>query len=127
MNEGMAMYLQMLWDSQRYGIPMRDQLFDAAAADRRMRTSAGPPANYDPATFGEGNIYYIPALMWDELRRRIGDQEFWSLARAWPRSHDDTNASYDDITAWWSDRTGLKLGPFFDKWLLGRTSPPSPT
>jgi aminopeptidase N len=127
MNEGMTMYLQMLWDSQRYGIPMRDQLFDAAAADRRMRASAGPPANYDPATFGEGNIYYIPALMWDELRRRIGDQEFWSLVRAWPRSHDDTNASYDDITTWWSDRTGLKLGPFFDQWLLGRTSPPFPT
>jgi aminopeptidase N len=124
MSEGMTMYLQMLWDSQRYRIPMRDQLLDAAAGDARMRGSAGPPADYDPATFGEGNIYYLPALMWDELRRRIGDKEFWSLVRAWPRSHDNANASYDDITTWWSDRTGLELQPFFDRWLLGRTTPP---
>ena len=49
---------------------------------------AGPPANYDPATFGEGNIYYLPALMWDQLRRRIGDDRFWPLVQglaAFPR------------------------------------------
>jgi aminopeptidase N len=127
MNEGMTMYLQMLWDSQHFGIPLRDMLFDVSREAGRMRASAGPPANYDPATFGEGNIYYLPAMMWDELRRRVGDKEFWSLVKAWPRSHDNTNASYDDITAWWSDKTGLKLRPFFDQWLLGRTSPPFPT
>jgi len=127
MNEGMTMYLQMMWDSQHFGIPLKDMLFDVARKADEMRASAGPPANYDPATFGEGNIYYLPAMMWDELRRRIGDKEFWSLVRAWPRSHDDANASYDDITTWWSQKTGLKLGPFFDQWLLGRTSPPFPT
>ncbi|HEX5862258.1 MAG TPA: M1 family metallopeptidase [Nocardioides sp.] len=127
MNEGMTMYLQMLWDSQRYNIPLRDMLFDASAADPSMRSSAGPPANYDPATFGEGNIYYIPALMWDEIRRRVGDQRFWSLVKAWPRSHDNANAGYADITAWWSRKTGQNLRPLFDRWLLGQTSPPFPT
>ena len=127
MNEGMTMYLQMMWDSQHFGIPLKEMLFDVARKADEMRASAGPPANYDPATFGEGNIYYLPAMMWDELRRRIGDKEFWLLVRAWPRSHDDANASYDDITTWWSQKTGLKLGPFFDQWLLGRTSPPFPT
>jgi aminopeptidase N len=127
MNEGMTMYLQLAWEAQRYG-PGLDRTMSLVAADApQMRAAAGPPADYDPSTFGEGNIYYIPALMWDQLRRRIGDQEFWSLVRAWPRSHDDTNASYDDITSWWSDRTGLKLRPFFDQWLLGQTSPPFPT
>jgi aminopeptidase N len=126
MNEGMAMYLQLAWEAQRYGPPLARTLSQVAAQAGEMRASAGPPANYDPATFGEGNIYYLPALMWDQLRRRIGDKKFWSLVRAWPRSHDNTNASYDDITAWWSDNTGLKLRPFFDQWLLGRTSPPFP-
>ena len=127
MNEGMTMYLQMLWDSQNFGIPLDEMLTDVAADVGEMRSSAGPPANYDPATFGEGNIYYPPALMWDQLRRRIGDRQFWRLVKAWPRSHDNANASYDDITAWWSRKTGEDLRPMFDAWLLGPQSPPFST
>ena len=127
MNEGMAMYMQLLWETHHYGVDLDQTLNELAADAQRMRVSAGPPANYDPATFGEGNIYYIPALMWDELRRRIGDKQFWSLVRAWPRSQDNGNASYADITGWWSQKTGQDLQPFFDKWLLGKTSPPFPT
>jgi aminopeptidase N len=127
MNEGMAMYLQVLWEDQEYGIPIEETLSDWAAHDQQERSSAGPPANYDPATFGEGNIYYLPALMWDQLRRRIGDDEFWRLVRAWPRSQDNGNASYDDITAWWSRKTGENLRPMFDVWLLGQQSPPYST
>ena len=65
--------------------------------------------------------------MWDEIRRRVGDQRFWSLIKAWPRSHDNANAGYADITAWWSRKTGQNLRPLFDRWLLGQTSPPFPT
>jgi aminopeptidase N len=127
MNEGMTMYLQALWEAQEYGFDADQTLSDWAALDPLERSSAGPPANYDPATFGEGNIYYLPALMWDQLRQRIGDDRFWPLVRAWPRSRDNGNASYDDITAWWSRKTGENLGPFFDRWLLGRQSPPFST
>jgi aminopeptidase N len=124
MNEGMTMYLQLLWDAQHFGIPLESMLSDVAAQDSEMRASAGPPANYDPATFGEGNIYYPPALMWHQIRRRIGDDRFWPLVRAWPRSRDNGNAAYADITAWWSRKTGQNLRPLFDQWLLSETSPP---
>ena len=127
MNEGMTMYLQVLWEAQRYRFDADQALLEWAAQAREMRAQAGPPANYDPATFGEGNIYYIPALMWDEVRRRVGDQRFWSLVRAWPRSHDNANAGYADITAWWSRKTGQNLRPLFDRWLLGQAMPPFPT
>ena len=127
MNEGMAMYLQVLWETKEYGFDLDQTLSDWAALDGQERSSAGPPANYDPATFGEGNIYYLPALMWDQLRRRIGDDQFWRLVKAWPRSRDNANASYDDITAWWSRKTGDDLRPMFDAWLLGRQSPPFST
>ena len=124
MNEGMTMYLQLLWDAQRFDVPLENILSDLAAQDSEMRASAGPPANYDPATFAEGNIYYPPALMWHQIRRRIGDDRFWPLVRAWPRSRDNGNASYVDITGWWSRKTGQNLRPLFDQWLLGETSPP---
>jgi aminopeptidase N len=94
-----------------------------AAIEPKMRAESGPPAAFDPAAFGASNIYYGPALMWHELRRRLGDPEFWRLVRAWPREHAGGNASYDDITSWWSERTGRDLQPFFDAWLLGKTSP----
>jgi hypothetical protein len=47
--------------------------------------------------------------------------------KAWPRSRDNDNASYADITAWWSQKTGDDLRPLFDAWLLGRQSPPFST
>jgi aminopeptidase N len=62
--------------------------------------------------------------MWHELRERLGEQEFWSGVRAWPQAHENGNAAYDDITTWWSERTGEDLSAFFDDWLLGETSPP---
>ena len=49
------------------------RLDDWAAEDQEIRDESGPPADYDPATFGETNVYFIPALMWDQLRERIGD------------------------------------------------------
>ena len=103
--------------------PWRTQTDRGPALDQESATRAGPPADYDPATFGESNVYYIPALMWDQLRKRIGDDLFWELVRAWPEDHDNGNASYDEITAWWSEETGEDLQPFFDAWLLGPKTP----
>ena len=125
MSEGMALYLQGLWQAQHDHVPERALMARWARLEPQMRRESGPAADYDPATFGEGNVYYSPALMWDQLRRRLGDERFWSIARAWPRAHEDGNASYDDITAFWSRRAGADLRPVFDAWLLGTTSPPT--
>ena len=124
MNEGMAMYLQSAWQADDTGMSLETVLGRFAPAEPLLRREAGPPADYDPATFGRGNVYYSPALMWDELRERLGEEEFWSGVRAWPEAHRNGNAGYDDITAWWSERTGEDLSSFFDAWLLGETSPP---
>ena len=124
MNEGMAMYLQSAWQAEDTGTPLETVLGRFAPSERLLRREAGPPADYDPATFGRGNVYYSPALMWDELRERLGEEEFWSGVRAWPEAHRNGNAAYDDITTWWSERTGEDLSSFFDAWLLGETSPP---
>lgn len=125
MSEGMALYLQGLWQAHHYGIGV-DALFGHwARIEPGMRRDSGPPADYDPSTFGEGNVYYSPALMWNGLHHQLGDREFWSVVRAWPQAHEDANASYDDMVSFWSQRTGRDLKPFFDAWLLGRTSPPT--
>ncbi len=100
------MYLQTIWDSEHGGTTLEVAVDGWADLDQETRDEPGPPADYDPATFGEDNVYYIPALMWDQLRKRIGDDLFWELVRRWPEDHDNDNASYDQITTWWSERTG---------------------
>lgn len=124
MNEGMAMFLQGVYQADQDGQPIETVMDYWSSFEPKLRHESGPPADYDPATFGEGNIYYGPALMWDALRRRLGDAEFWRLVRAWPSEHAYANADYDEITSWWSRETGRDLTSFFDDWLHGATSPP---
>lgn len=126
MNEGMAMYLQAMWEAERYNVRLDQILGEWAGFAQRLREESGPPAAYDPVAFGEGNVYYVPALMWDQLRRDLGDDTFWKLVRAWPQEHDNGHGSYDEITTWWSDKTGRDLQSFFDGWLLGTTTPEYP-
>jgi aminopeptidase N len=122
MNEGMAMFVQGAWTAESTGTTIESVMDRWALDEPELRAEYGPPADYDPEAFGGGNVYYGPALMWDELRKRLGDDEFWRLVRAWPETHAG-NADYDDITGWWSDRTGQDLTGFFHDWLLGDTSP----
>ncbi len=123
MNEGMATYLQGVFETETAGEPLTTLTDQWAAVEPQMRAEAGPPADYDPAYFASGNVYYSPALMWDAIRRQLGDDEFWQLVRDWPANHRIQNADYDDITSWWSEQSGEDLQPTFDAWLLGATSP----
>jgi aminopeptidase N len=124
MSEGMALYLQGVWTAEDTGEPLESLMDYWASVEPELRAESGPPADYHPDSFGAGNVYYGPALMWDELRKKVGDDEFWRLVREWPNVHARGNAGYDDITSWWSDQTGEDLSGFFDDWLLGATTPP---
>jgi aminopeptidase N len=125
MNEGMATYLGIAWSAASGGKPLEAQIRATAraAASAGFRSTYGPPADYDPASFTASNVYSIPAVMWDEVRRRLGDDEFWRLARRWPASHTNANADYAEITRWWSEHSGEDLTGLFDAWLLGPDTP----
>lgn len=124
MNEGMAMYLQGMWQAEEEPYSLEALLDFWAQDEPAMRAESGPPAAYDPATFGEGNAYYSGALMWHEVRELLGDETFWRLVRDWPASRPYGTASYDDVVSWWSTEAGRDLAPVFDAWLLGTDSPP---
>ena len=127
MNEGMTMYLQ--WCFQADTSPKGITTIGSIVEENKKYVASlvkegGPPADYDPAGFGLSNIYIVPAIMWHQLRLKLGDDEFWSLVKKWPQDHHWTNADYDEITSWWSQQTGLDLQPFFDSWLLkGKPAP----
>lgn len=123
LSEGMTMLLQGLWQAESTGVPFERTTAQWAAHDQELRDRFGPPGDYDPAQFGGGNIYYPPALMWDQLRRRLGEEEFFAIARAWLAEHDNGSASREELYAFWEEQTGLELSAFFDAWIMGRTTP----
>ena len=123
MNEGMAMYLQGMWEAEQTGLTIDEQMDKYALVEAGYRSDSGPPAAYDPAEFGEGNIYYGPALMWHELREKVGDDEFFRLVREWPRARDNRSTGREDYLAWLEKESGEELSAFFDAWLLGDTTP----
>jgi len=123
MNEGMAMYLQGMWEAEQQGMPIEQKMDDWADYEAQVRASAGPPADYDPDKFGDSNIYYGPALMWQELREKIGDKKFFKVLRAWPAAQENENSDREEYWAWLEKTTGEELSDFFDDWLLGKTTP----
>ncbi len=124
MNEGMAMYLQGMWEAEDEGVSIDEKMDSWADFEPGERRYAGPPADYDPANFGAGNIYYGPALMWHELRERIGDDAFFALLRDWPADQENGTADRAEYEAWIEAETGEELTTFFDAWLLGERTPP---
>ena len=122
MNEGMAMYLQGCWVAEDEGRSVDAVMDDYASFEDNLRAKAGPPAAYDPAQFGEGNIYYGPALMWHELRKKIGDDAFWDVVRRWPARDPETNASRGEYLDWLVAETHVDRS-FFEDWLLSPTTP----
>ena len=127
MSEGMAMYLQFVWQSETTGTPLEQLLTQAATFERQSRKVNGPPATYDPRTFGEIQVYYGPALMWDEIRRRVGDDAFWEMVRAWPSHDPDGSSNRDDYLPWIEEQTGAELSDLFDGWLFAKRSAESST
>lgn len=123
MNEGMTTYLQLVWEAEDGEQPIDSVMENLRPVDQRLRDQAGPPADYDPRSFGAGNVYYCPALMWHDLRRKVGDETFWRLVREWPRTAAYANATREEWTTWWEEQTGLELEAFFTAWLDGDTTP----
>ena len=123
LNEGMTMLLQWIYEDEHDIRPLRQSLQAARAADQGLRDQYGPPGAYDPRQFGGSNIYYTPALMWNELRSDLGDDEFYRIARSWLADHDNGSASREQIYDHWEKETGRELSAFFDGWITGARTP----
>jgi aminopeptidase N len=123
LNEGMTMLLQWVYEHDHDIRPLRESLRNARSVDQQLRDQYGPPGAYDPDQFGGSNIYYTPALMWNELREDLGDDEFYRIARSWLTENDNTSVSREQVYDHWEAETGRELSEFFDRWITGRRTP----
>lgn len=123
MNEGMAMYLQWAYEAEQSGGTVENIIELNRSWERQSRAENGPPGDYDPTTFGQNNIYYGPAMMWHQVRKRVGDKAFWEMVRAWPTVHAEGNATRKQYLTWVEKETGTELTSLFRAWLMGEKSP----
>ncbi|MEV6525128.1 M1 family metallopeptidase [Longispora sp. NPDC051575] len=123
LNEGWATYLQRVWEAERSHTDIAGWAKDTRARDQELRTLAGPPGNPKPGNFAEGNVYMCPALLLHEIRKLVGDEAFWALARDWTGQHRNTNQDRASFTAFVNRHTGRDLTALIDKWLDSPTTP----
>jgi aminopeptidase N len=122
MNEGMTMFLQMAWEADQAGVPIDQEVDGYRLLEISARAENGPPGDYLKGTFGEGNIYYSPALMWNQVRHQLGDEKFWEMVRAWPQVHAYGNATRTEYYRWLEENYGLERD-FLDGWIMGNVTP----
>jgi aminopeptidase N len=123
LNEGWATYMQQ-WFERESGMQVVGGGMSAwRIIDSASRLVAGPPGDYDPAWFGDSNVYLGPAMMLDRIRQRVGDETFEELVAAWPAEHENANVDRETFTTWINDKTGQNLTPLIDRWLDSPITP----
>ncbi|MEU7748468.1 M1 family metallopeptidase [Nonomuraea sp. NPDC049158] len=123
LNEGFAMYFEWAWQADHGGSKLESYLRDARALDGRLRNQFGPPGHYQASAFGASNVYYGPAVMLHEIRKRLGDERFFATLRAWVQEHKGTTQDRASFVKWLNERTGDDFTALVDDWLDSPTTP----
>jgi aminopeptidase N len=128
LNEGFAMYSQMLWDTGHPRPGALQTTIDALMRqalpqDQMLRTSDGPPGHFKPTHFASSNVYYCPALMLNGLRTALGDAAFYQLLNDWVHQHQGTNQDRAAFVAFVNAHTGRDFTAYINAWLDSPTTP----
>jgi len=124
LNEGWAMYCELLWVIDEGLAPEDVVLAWAHDIDTRARAQAGPPGNFSPDHFAESNVYFGPALMLHAIHEQIGDEAFFALGRDWVQERRNTQVDRAEFTAFVNEHTGQDFTALIDLWLDSPTTPP---
>lgn len=124
LNEGFATYIQfLLYDVEVLGQPEAPFLTGMRRLDGPLRSQHGRPGHYKPDHFASSNVYFPPALLLHEIRKRIGDKKFFAMLRAWAMQHRNVEVSRAVFTSWLNRYTGRNLTPLVNQWLDSPTTP----
>jgi aminopeptidase N len=126
LNEGFAEYFEILYvaehDPRAY--PFEQIMTNVRREqDGKIRHDYGPPGHYKKRAFASPNVYLSPAVMLNEIRKKVGDKKFYAMARGWAQEHRGTNQDRATFAAWVKQSTGKDLTPLIDRWLDSKTTP----
>ncbi|MGI8613575.1 MAG: M1 family metallopeptidase [Nocardioidaceae bacterium] len=123
LNEGWAEYMQQWFEADTEPTKLGGWMRGWRRYDDAARRASGPPGDYEPDSFGDTNVYLGPALMLNEIRKRVGDATFEHLVTAWPAQHQNENVDRAEFTRWVNDFTGEDLTSLINLWLDSSHTP----
>ncbi|MEV5173965.1 M1 family metallopeptidase [Streptomyces flaveolus] len=127
LNEGFATYAEWLYD-ESHGGRSAQQAFDSLYA----RPASDELWDYPPGDPGGGeNIFGTPvyargAMALHELRRAVGDRDFFRILRAWATGHRGGHGTTAQFAELAEKTSGKRLDGLFHTWLYTRGKPDRP-
>ncbi|MBT2387174.1 M1 family metallopeptidase [Streptomyces sp. ISL-11] len=125
LNESWAQYAEWLWEEKRGGRTVQrifDDFYDGKD-DESPGIWAFPPASPTPETVSDPPVYGRGAMVLHKVRRAVGDDTFFAIARTWAADHRHGNADTAQFIALCEKKSGKDLGALFDTWLFGKGRP----
>ncbi len=122
LNEGLATYLEWLWEEEHGGTSTADRvsalLAELPASFWELRVDdPGPQRMFDLP------IYLRGAMTVHALRVRLGEAAFWGLLRAWVGGHAGETGTTAEFEALAAQAAGQDLGRLFQTWLRDPVAP----
>ncbi|REE96097.1 peptidase M1-like protein [Thermomonospora umbrina] len=124
LNEGLATYAEWLWHERRGKGNTAHKIFGRYY--RQPATSAifsPPPGRPGRANLFGYSVYVRGAMTVHALRRRVGDEAFFRILRAWSATHRHGNAETADFIALAERESGKPLQRLFQVWLHTKGKP----
>jgi aminopeptidase N len=122
LNEGWAMYAELLWTKERYKDSAANLERYLRRADADARKKSGPPGRPKAGRFGEHNVYACSAAMLKELHDALGDTKFFALGRAWAAQR-NTHQDRASFIAFVNRQTGRNFTKLINTWLDAKSTP----
>ena len=123
LNEGFATYAEWLWSEHEalgtaqenfdlyYSIPRRDQFWE---------DTIGDPGRKNLFAFA---VYVRGGMTLHQLRRRVGDEDFFRILRRWASNHAGGNVTTRQFIRLSERISGRNLDRLFDRWLFQPEKP----
>lgn len=124
LNEGFASYAEWLWSEKNdegTAQEIFDYLYATTPADAPIWTTA-PADPGVPQLFGDA-VYDRGAMTLHQLRRAVGDDDFFTILRTWTADHKYGNGTTEQFTDLAEKISGQDLGALFQAWLYTPAKP----
>jgi len=125
LNEGFATYSQALWTEHTQGTRARDE--ELRWMYREIERRQQPLADPSPEGMFDWSTYVRGALTLHALRLAVGDEDFFSILRAYYERFGNGTASTQDFIVLAEEVSGEELDDLFHAWLYATEIPPMPT
>ena len=121
-HEGWTTYLEVLYVEYRWGKADAIRYVNGLKPKVQNERPIIPPhfTNAEPPQ----DQYFKGALMLNTLRSVIGDDKMWFAdIHDFYQHFKYQTIMTEDVVAWWNERTGMNLTPFFDEYLRHKDLP----